>query len=215
MVTISSPLGVIQAKSYHKEEFSNDRNNYYSQDGTVRTEWQGRLAQKWDLAGPVSEKHFGLLADGRDPLTGEQLVQHRNPYEYKNAKGETIKTSEHRAGWDATFSAPKTVSLTALVGGDERVRDAHRESVRIALDEMEKYVQARIGGNHPAETTGKWIAAKFEHDSARPVAGYSAPQLHTHTVIFNLTEDRRRPDARNAATGTLQNTAVCDGDLSI
>jgi conjugative relaxase-like TrwC/TraI family protein len=40
---------------------------------------------------------------------------------------------EHRAGWDATFSAPKSVSITALVGGDTRVREAHRESVRVAL----------------------------------------------------------------------------------
>ncbi|PYU38526.1 MAG: hypothetical protein DMG54_29875 [Acidobacteria bacterium] len=78
-------------------------------------------------------------------------------------------------GWDATFSAPKSVSLTALVGGDERVREAHRESVGIALDELERYVQARIGGNLPAETTGKWVATKFEHDSARPVDGYAAP----------------------------------------
>jgi conjugative relaxase-like TrwC/TraI family protein len=95
---------------------------------------------------------------------------------------------EHRAGWDATFSAPKSISLTALVGDDRRIRAAHRESVRIALDELERYTQARIGGNHPAETTGKFIAAKFEHDTARPVKGYAAPQLHTHAVIFNITE---------------------------
>ena len=95
---------------------------------------------------------------------------------------------EHRAGWDATFSAPKSVSLTALVGGDERVRVAHREAVNVALDELERYVQARIGGNHQAESTGKWVAAKFEHDSSRPVDGYAAPQLHTHVVVFNVTE---------------------------
>jgi len=53
---------------------------------------------------------------------------------------------------------------------------------------MEQYVQARIGGNAPAETSGQWIVAKFEHDSARPVAGYAAPQLHTHAVFFNVTE---------------------------
>ena len=47
---------------------------------------------------------------------------------------------------------------------------------------------ARIGGNHPAETTAKFVAAKFEHDTARPVDGYAAPQLHTHAVIFNITE---------------------------
>jgi conjugative relaxase-like TrwC/TraI family protein len=95
---------------------------------------------------------------------------------------------EHRAGWDATFSAPKSVSLTALVGGDDRVRVAHRESVNTALEQLEHYAQARIGGNHPPDTTAKFIAAKFEHDTARPVDGYVAPQLHTHAVIFNITE---------------------------
>ena len=95
---------------------------------------------------------------------------------------------EHRAGWDATFSAPKSISLTALVGGDDNVRVAHRESVRVALEQLEMYTQARIGGNHPPETTAKFIAAKFEHDTARPVDGYVAPQLHTHAVVFNITE---------------------------
>ena len=99
-----------------------------------------------------------------------------------------ISPVEHRAGWDATFSAPKSVSLTALVGGDERVREAHRESVRVALNELEKYTQARIGNIHAPETTGKFVAATFEHDTARPVDGYAAPQLHTHAVIFNVTE---------------------------
>ena len=68
------------------------------------------------------------------------------------------------------------------------IREAHQRSVRIALDEMEKYVQARMGGNVPAQTTGEWIVAKFEHDSSRPVNGYAAPQLHTHAVVFNMTE---------------------------
>jgi hypothetical protein len=53
---------------------------------------------------------------------------------------------------------------------------------------LERYTQARIGGNNPAETTGKFAAAKFEHDTARPVDGYAAPQLHTHVVVFNMTE---------------------------
>ena len=103
---------------------------------------------------------------------------------------------EHRAGWDATFSAPKSVSLTALVGGDDRVREVHRDSVRVALDQLEHYTQARIGGNHPPETTGRFITAKFEHDTARPVDGYVAPQLHTHAVVFNVTErDNGQPRA--------------------
>ena len=56
------------------------------------------------------------------------------------------------------------------------------------LEQLEHYTQARIGGNHPPETTAKFIAAKFEHDTARPVDGYVAPQLHTHAVVFNITE---------------------------
>jgi len=95
---------------------------------------------------------------------------------------------EHRAGWDGTISAPKSVSITALVGGDDRVREAHRESVRVALGELEQFTQARIGNVHKPETTGKFVAATFEHDTARPVDGYAAPQLHTHAVIFNVTE---------------------------
>ena len=55
-----------------------------------------------------------------------------------------LTTSEHRA---ATISAPKSVSLAALIGGDDRIRDAYRESLNEALKEFEKYLpQARAGG---------------------------------------------------------------------
>jgi conjugative relaxase-like TrwC/TraI family protein len=188
MLTISKPLSAGQAQSYHQKEFTATEQNYWSQRGVIAGEWQGRLAGQFGLAGSVSAEDFAKLSQGEHPQTGEQLVRQRASYEYQDSDGKTIKTMEHRAGWDATFSAPKSVSLTALVGGDERVREAHRESVRIALDQLEHYTQARIGGNHPPETTGKFIAAKFEHDTARPVDGYVAPQLHTHAVVFNVTE---------------------------
>jgi len=188
MLTISKPLSAGQAQTYHQMEFTAKEQNYWSQRGVIAGEWQGRLAQQFGLAATVSAEDFANLSQGQHPQTGEQLVRQRASYEYQDADGKRIKTMEHRAGWDATFSAPKSVSLTALVGGDERVREAHRESVRVALDQLERYTQARIGGNHPAETTAKFIAAKFEHDTARPVDGYVAPQLHTHVVIFNMTE---------------------------
>ena len=196
MLTISKPLSAGQAQTYHQKEFTAKEQNYWSQQGVIGGEWQGRLAGQFGLAGAVSAEDFARLSQGQLPQTGEQLVRQRASYEYQDAEGKTIKTMEHRAGWDATFSAPKSVSLTALVGGDDRVREAHRESVRVALDQLEHYTQARIGGNHPAETTGKFIAAKFEHDTARPVDGYVAPQLHTHAVVFNVTErDNGQPRA--------------------
>ena len=188
MLTISKPLSAGQAQTYHTKEFTSKEQNYWSQKGEIYGEWQGQLAGRFGLAGAVSSAEFAALSQGQHPETGEQLVRQRASYEYQVTDGKTVKTMEHRAGWDATFSAPKSVSLTALVGGDDRVRDAHRESVRVALDQLEHYTQARIGGNHAPETTAKFIAAKFEHDTARPVDGYVAPQLHTHAVIFNLTE---------------------------
>jgi conjugative relaxase-like TrwC/TraI family protein len=196
MLTISKPLSAGQAQTYHQKEFTSKEQNYWSQRGVIAGEWQGRLAEQFGLAGTVSAEDFAKLSQGRHPQTGEQVVRQRASYEYKDADGKTIKTMEHRAGWDATFSAPKSVSLTALVGGDQRVREAHRQSVSVALDQLERYTQARIGGNHPPETTGRFIAAKFEHDTARPVDGYVAPQLHTHAVVFNVTErDNGQPRA--------------------
>jgi conjugative relaxase-like TrwC/TraI family protein len=57
-----------------------------------------------------------------------------------------LTTSEHRPASDATISAPKSVSLAALIGGDDRIRDAYCESLNEALKEFEKHLQARGGG---------------------------------------------------------------------
>ncbi len=204
MLNISKPLSAGQAQSYHKLEYTSAEQSYYRQGNAVQGEWHGKLAERMGLSGEVGAQEFTRLSEGHHPQTGEQLVRHRMATEYTSANGTTVKAVEHRAGWDATFSAPKSVSLTALVGGDDRVREAHRAAVNIALDELERYTQARIGGNHPAETTGKFVAAKFEHDTARPVAGYAAPQLHTHVVIFNVTE---RADS---STRAMQPLALFD-----
>ncbi len=188
MLRISKALSASQAQTYHAREFTSPDQSYWSRGQEVPGGWQGQLVDRFGLSGSVSAEEFARLSEGQHPLTGDLLVQHRQAYEYQSADGKAISSVEHRAGWDATFSAPKSISLTALVGGDERIRDAHRQAVTTALTELERYTQARIGGNNPAETTGQFIAAKFEHDTARPVDGYAAPQLHTHAVIFNVTE---------------------------
>src|SRR6516162_11604651 len=219
MLTISNPLSASQAQAYHAEEFGNTRENYYTQGDQIRGEWHGRLAKQWGLEGEVSEERFQRLTEGRHPISGKQLVRHKAAREYLNESGQKTRTMEHRAAWDATFSAPKSVSLTALVGGDERLREAHEKSVAVALDELERYVQARIGGNLPAETTGKWVAAQFEHDSARPVNGYAAPQLHTHVVFFNLTEtakgEPRALQPRELYRSQQYGTAIYRSELAL
>ncbi len=204
MLTISRALNSSQAQTYHAAEFTSASQNYWNQDGAVLGEWQGRMAETFGLTGMVDAMHFARLADGQNPFTAGQLVRHREGTAHTLPDGGTVKPVEHRAGWDATFSAPKSVSLTALVGGDDRVREAHRQAVTTALTELERYVHARMGGNNAAEVTGKFIVAKFEHDTARPVDGYAAPQLHTHAVVFNITE---REDGKTRA---LQERALFD-----
>lgn len=107
MLTISKPLSSGQAQSYHKLEFTSETQNYYKQGDAVRGEWQGQLAARLGLSGEVSPLEFSRLADGKNPSTDKQMVRHRTAIEYKNADGTTTKAVEHRAGWDATFSAPK------------------------------------------------------------------------------------------------------------
>ena len=190
MMTMSKALSAPQARTYHAREFASEQANYWSRGQQGHSEWQGKLAGEWGLKGEVGSEHFARLTEGEHPTTQEQMVWHQSSRTYENRYGKEVTSVGHRAGWDATISAPKSVSLTALVGGDERVREAHRESVRVALSEFERYAQARMGNVREPERTGKFVAATFEHDTARPVDGYAAPQLHTHVVIFNVAKSK-------------------------
>ena len=122
MLTISKPLSAGQAQSYHKKEFISEQQSYWARGNAVQGEWQGRLAARYGLSRVVSEEAFARLSQGQHPHTGEQLVRHRLAHDYKDENGKAVTAMEHRAGWDATFSAPKSVSLMALVGGDPRIR---------------------------------------------------------------------------------------------
>ncbi|HKU77767.1 MAG TPA: MobF family relaxase [Pyrinomonadaceae bacterium] len=207
MLTLSLPISVGHAMEYYKEKFTNKKENYYSQSGEVKGQWCGTLAEEWNLKGEVTSEQYERLVAGQDPHTGEQLIRVVSAREVVDEDGKKKITSTHRAGWDATISAPKSPSLAALVGGDERVREAHRESLAVTVKEFEKYVQARGGGDKPAITTGKMIAALFEHTSSRPdhEHDYAAPQLHTHVVIFNMTQTEDGK-VRSVESGELFNS---------
>jgi len=190
MMTMSKALSAAGAVTYFKDEYAHARGSYYTEEGKSVGRWSGQLAEVFGLSGVVNREDFERLCEGQSPTTGAQLVRHVKRHERINKHGEEIETGGHRAGCDITFSAPKSVSLAALVGGDERIREAHAEAVTTALREIEKYAQARLGGNAKAETTGKLLFASFEHDAARPDRrdGYAAPDLHTHNFAFNLTQ---------------------------
>src|ERR1044071_10319210 len=110
MMTMSRAISAGQALDYYQQEFTNFKDNYYSEAGEVKGRWGGRLAEKWELKGEVTSEQYERLVAGQDPRTGEQLVQAVTARDTVNAYGEQVTTSEHRAGWDATISAPKSVS---------------------------------------------------------------------------------------------------------
>jgi conjugative relaxase-like TrwC/TraI family protein len=186
MLSISNPLSASSIRRYHKSEYTMN-SHYFTENERLRGEWYGKIAEIFGLSGQqVKDEHFSRLAEGLNPLTGEKLIRHRDSIRTKEGK-----ELGHRAGWDLTLSAPKSVSLAGLVGGDARVIEAHRNAVRATIGQAEMLTQARRGGTRAPETTGKFIVAAFTHDTSRPVGGYAAAQLHTHCVLFNMTEDSR------------------------
>jgi conjugative relaxase-like TrwC/TraI family protein len=116
---------------------------------------------------------------GVDPKTGERLAQ-------VGGRGR-----EHSAGWDMTFSAPKSVSvLWALSEAQDRglIEQAHRSAVLAATAQLEATTGwARRGrGGATRERTAGLLTAQFDHHTSRE----SDPQLHTHAFIFNLAPRR-------------------------
>jgi conjugative relaxase-like TrwC/TraI family protein len=155
------------------------RDDYYSRDGEPPGRWAGRGAERLSLAGPVTHAEFDAALQGIDPKTGERLAQ-------IGGRGR-----EHSAGWDMTFSAPKSVSvLWALSEGHDReqIEQAHRSAVLAATAHLEATAGwARRGrGGATRERTAGLLMAQFDHHTSRE----SDPQLHTHAFIFNLAPRR-------------------------
>jgi len=182
LVMSKGALSASQAETYYEEKYVHD--DYYSEEQRVVGEWFGRGAEALGLSGEVASEDFRAVLRGQRPSNREALVH--------NANGRT----ERRAGWDATFNAPKSISIQALVGGDSNLAEAHRRAVSRALKELEQYALSRRNGGSEWVSTNNIVAARFEHVAARPSQGIDDgygpdPHLHTHVVIANMT---LRPD---------------------
>lgn len=159
------------------------RKNDYWTDGEKQVQgvWIGEAAQRLGLVGSVDEKSFEALRLNFHPRTGELL---------------TARSAKDRvAFFDVQLSAPKDVSVLAMVGGDERVTTAFREAVDVALREMERFaaVRERRGQSHGTEAvrlTRNFVGGLFFHDTSRDLD----PQLHAHAVLANATWDAERGD---------------------
>jgi conjugative relaxase-like TrwC/TraI family protein len=175
-------LGVGQ-EMYYLEKVAEGAEDYYSGEGEVAGRWTGDAAFELELSGEVGGEQLTAMLTGHNPVDGEPLLGNSGV----PGKGSV-------PGFDLTFSAPKSVSLTWALGGPEAgqaVMDAHHSSVDAALDYMQRqacWTRRGAGGSQFVHGNG-YLAAAFDHRSSR--AG--DPQLHTHVLVANAT---RGPDGR-------------------
>lgn len=156
--------------------------NYYGKDDYYVTgeadspglTWGGKGSDQAGLKGISNPAQFRAVLNGSLPAFGEKPGR---------------PDDRHRPGWDLTFSAPKSVSLLALVGGDQRLAEAHRGSVKEAMAYAERYFAiTRIretNGSIREARTGNFVYASTEHQTSRK----GDPQLHTHNIVANKTWD--------------------------
>src|SRR5580698_4359947 len=175
-------LNSAAAEQYFQEHYSQD--DYYTQGQTCVGQWVSKGAAALGLIGDVNRNDFSALLQGIHPRSGAVLVP---------AAGHN---GQHAAGWDSVFSAPKSVSIQALIGGDSRLIQAHVRAVDRTLREVEAYAIAHQRGGRERVVSANVVGAAFNHLAARPASKTDHgpdPQLHTHVVLLNLT---KRPDGQ-------------------
>ena len=174
VVSIGAVASPAQGTSYY------ERDGYYAKDDPdhrTASAWAGKGAAELGLEGPVDPETFRAVLEGRVPDGSDTRLGRRGK------DGEI----HHRPGRDLTFSAPKSVSLAALVGGDDRVTEAHDRAVKRTLAWVESNAaETRMRdpetGRMVHAGDQKTVAATFRHDTSRNLD----PQLHTHAVLANM-----------------------------
>lgn len=149
------------------------KDNYYTQgENAELSAWGGQGAAALGLSGIVDKDTFEGLLNSVLP-DGTVVNAHEN----------------RRAGLDLTFSMPKSASVLAYVGGDERILEANQKAVKAAMAWVEKNVaEARVYDRDPKNgdptRTGNLVYAMFQHDTSRLLD----PQAHIHVVVAAITQ---------------------------
>lgn len=179
MLSISARGAASSAEKYY--EHLNEKDDYYLAGNAPPAQWHGRAADELKLRGEiVRSDDFKNLLRGRGPH-GHDLIQQAG--------------DNHRAGWDLTFSAPKSVSAAWAITDDPATRGRIEQAHQRATDRAMQYIEDRA-----AQTRRGKGGATMADDQSRlqPVAGiiYSRhdhhlsreadPQLHSHCFVHNL-----------------------------
>lgn len=164
--------GLYYVNDPQRESRPNCRDEYYTADGGGVWWSTGQSVVRDGAA--IDRETFRSLCAGIDPRTGKGLVR---------AAGQT-----HRAGWDFTFSAPKSVSILWMSADSERreqIVGLHRAAVSRALQlfKTEELLEVRRGqGGYIREQPNDIIVGRFRHHTSRE----GDCNLHEHCVLINV-----------------------------
>ncbi len=158
---------------------------YYAAAGTPPGRWLGKGAAAigvqdgWHVSEDGAEAMFRR---GAHPITGVPLGG--RPLQL-HAEAQPVSAAKV-AGYDLTFTVPKSVSVLWATASDEtrqRIMDAHHAAIAHTLDYFEREVlQSRSGrGGIIATPVVGMIAARFDHFDNRD----GDPHLHSHVVVAN------------------------------
>lgn len=164
---------VAGAGDYYTAMVADGAEEYYTSAREAPGAWVGQAAEQLGLAGTVQPEDFTAVLEHRHPGTNVRITASRS--------APTV------TAFDATFNAPKSVSILHGLGTTEirsAVRLAHDVAVREALAVFESEASRGRRGHGGAEIVegDGFVAAAFRHRTSR--AG--DPHLHTHVVIANL-----------------------------
>lgn len=165
----------------------------------------------------VTEKAlWRMLGMLQDPVTGDPLGR-RPPSPdtvYVDKAGQVRKARQPVAGFDLTFSAPKSVSVAwALADGStrDRIYAAHHRALEAVIGYAEQRVFAtRVGqGGALQDDVLGVVAAAFDHWDSRA----HDPQLHTHVVVLNRVQAASDGLWRTLDSKALHRAAVAMSEL--
>ena len=139
-------------------------------------------------AGPRPPGAGSAAAHGRSGSTGACRTTRCTPSSRATARHRRDPATRGSvAGFDVTFSAPKSVSVLFGIGDpatQSAIHDAHARAVREAFAYFERSTAFARRGAGGAETVrgDGLVAAAFVHRTSRS----GDPQLHTHVLVANL-----------------------------
>jgi hypothetical protein len=156
-----------------------EHSDYYAEGERVTGVWQGRGAELLGLSGDVKTDDFEALRQGLDPRTRKFL---RVRHSADRAAVDGTKLAHGRSLYDFTISAPKSVSVLAILGGDDRLIEAHRRPSRKPWKKPRRMQPAVFGKPAPTRTgrPGTW---RLPFTITTPVA----------SLIRSCTRMRSRP----------------------